>query len=381
MIDVKILRYKHTIRSIEDILSLKPKPRNIAFYGGSFNPFHIGHLSAVEAALAEYVDYVVICPHSHSPDKPALDKTIEFRTDLIALAIPMTHEPDRILIAAPTFIDGIQNMAFVDLAGMFAEHNITSFVLMGADAIGNKYPEFMRAFPHLISPRTGYSIAIDGILTGPYYVLQKTQEHFFKFAKQNLKDYFTSDTITPTAFVEQYSQESDYLIAAGEVCEELKRFDEAEACFLQVLTSWQGSNSVYELSNKIKDGIARGVTMEIPYVVRYAMFRLFKLSINYQDRHLAEEYLLDAAYKAEDPGILMGAGVYFLNKSEAEVDTALGYFESACKLDPVRIDECDKQFKKFLARKGTIYPYSSLAPLINYWDAVVRDVKGKLTSS
>lgn len=53
------------------ILSPTKEPVRLALYGGSFNPFHWGHLAIAEAAFEELkLDHLVFIPAARSPFKP-----------------------------------------------------------------------------------------------------------------------------------------------------------------------------------------------------------------------------------------------------------------------------------------------------------------------
>jgi hypothetical protein len=83
---------------------------------------------------------------------------------------------------------------------------------------------------------------------------------------------------------------------------------------------------------------------------------------------------VNAAYNASDVHILITAGKYFLQKPNAEVETALAYFERACDIEHAKIDECDQYFRNFLREKEWMYPQSSLAPYIKHWEKFARKI-------
>ena len=55
------------LTNINDLINLQAK--KIAFFAGSFDPMHNGHLQVIKSILEKHVDHVVICPHSHNPQK------------------------------------------------------------------------------------------------------------------------------------------------------------------------------------------------------------------------------------------------------------------------------------------------------------------------
>lgn len=62
----------------------------IAYYFGSFNPIHNGHLRVIEKALDDNnIDRVIIVPAMHNPHKKDAPIDIEERASLIKLALLM----------------------------------------------------------------------------------------------------------------------------------------------------------------------------------------------------------------------------------------------------------------------------------------------------
>lgn len=69
---------------MDHVTTFKPK---VGFYAGSFNPFHIGHLSIVDQAKKVYDKVVILI--AQNPDKPTLtDEEIEKRKKQIFSACP-----------------------------------------------------------------------------------------------------------------------------------------------------------------------------------------------------------------------------------------------------------------------------------------------------
>ena len=119
---------KYLVRSLDDILM--SEPRNVAFYGGTFDPVHLAHTGTMKGALVNHADLIVVCPHSHNPNKaPTL---IHDRITMLAIAL---DSPQQYRIAHPDFLDGIQNEAFVKLAMNLQDRKIKPWILCGADAV------------------------------------------------------------------------------------------------------------------------------------------------------------------------------------------------------------------------------------------------------
>jgi len=164
---------KYTRHGFDEIASLGPG--KVAFYGGSFDPPHLGHSSLIEAALRKHVDYVVISVHSWNPAKQGTLTDLKIRLMLVAAAMDSMYYADRIFLVDPNFLNGMQNEAFAQLARDLAGKGLQVSVLIGADAVRDSYPVFMRAMDHILGPRNGgYGKARD-ILTGPVHAIAQKE--------------------------------------------------------------------------------------------------------------------------------------------------------------------------------------------------------------
>lgn len=188
---------QYFIKNIDQLIELAPA--DIAFYGGSFFPPHSGHFAVAESALQEYVDYVVLCPHCHNPEKGQGAMLVAFNStlELVALNIDASEFSHRLFVrSGPPDSNGIQNEKFVLLEKTLKENRINTFVLCGADAIKQDYcghcsekiRKEIRHIPHIIAPRGSRKIHGE-VLLKPYRMLQRTDERLQYLLWKNVMGY------------------------------------------------------------------------------------------------------------------------------------------------------------------------------------------------
>lgn len=360
----------HSVCSLEELLSYEPKI--IGFYGGTFNYPHSGCLSIADAALSEFCDLVVFCPHPFDPEKSSTMAYMEAIHDLIDLGIDECAGKDNLFVSTPDFILGIQNNAFLKLVSDLKSAGVSSCVIIGADSITDKYPKYMRELCHLIAPRKGHKIDVDHILKGKYYVLTSVETHHLRHYKKNLVDHFRSESIDPKEMMKIHEENLSMLWLIAIACREAGKTKYAKKCLERILELENGSKLVSDVSEKLKNSNNLGETASIPDTVRYALFGLFLIASEERNYKLADECILDATYEATQPDILISAGHYYLHKSSAEVETALAYFIRACDIDPTNIQICDKDIRSFLENNRSSYAKCLLEPWINAWNNYIE---------
>lgn len=360
----------HSVGSLEELLSCKPKI--IGFYGGTFNPPHSRYLSVADAALSEFCDLVVFCPHPFNSEKSSTMAYMGEIHDLINLGIDECAGKDHIFISTPDFILGIQNNAFLKLVSDLKSAGVSSGVITGADSITDKYPECMRELCHLIAPRKGHKIDVDHILKGKYHVLTSVETHYLRHYKKNLADHFRSESIDPKEMIKTHNENLSMLWLIAIACKEARKIQHAKKCFERILELENGSKLASNFSEKLRNSDNHSEIVSIPDTVRYALFGLFLIALEENNYKLADECILDAAYEATQPDILISAGHYYLHKSNAEVETALSYFITACDIDPTNIQVCDNDFRSFLENNCSSYPTRLLEPWINAWSNYIE---------
>ncbi len=140
-----------TIKNRNDIENLAPC--RIGFIGGSFNPIHNGHIALIEHALDVFFDYVIICPHSHNPNKKDILIPIEHRIRMISITAGVSRYSDKILIADPSFINGTHYEHFVDICLYLNSLDIYTGIICGSDSLMRPYFPGLLQFDHFIGTR------------------------------------------------------------------------------------------------------------------------------------------------------------------------------------------------------------------------------------
>ena len=131
-------------------------PCKIGFLGGSFNPVHDGHIAIAEYALENFVDYIVLCPHSLHPDKKEILAPIEHRLNMILILKDISQHSNRIHIFHPSFIEGTHGSEFTSLCQQLREKDISSSIICGADCFSRPYYPDLTKLDHYIGIRGLY---------------------------------------------------------------------------------------------------------------------------------------------------------------------------------------------------------------------------------
>lgn len=140
--------------------------RRIAFFGGSFDPPHLGHLAVARAATTALgLDTVLFAPVGSQPLKP-LGSTADFahRLAMTRLAIAGEAAFDLSLADAPKAA-GAPNYTIETLLGLRAElaAGDSLYCLMGADSFGlfrqwHRAAEIPFVAPLIVASRPGESL-------------------------------------------------------------------------------------------------------------------------------------------------------------------------------------------------------------------------------
>lgn len=143
--------------------------RRVAFFGGSFDPPHLGHLAVARAAQAGLgLDTVLFAPVGAQPLKPAgAVASYEDRVAMVRLAL--SGEPDfELSLADAPKAHAAPNYTLETLLSLRAEFapNGTLFCLMGADAFAglkswHRAAEIPFAAPLIVASRPG--LPLDGL--------------------------------------------------------------------------------------------------------------------------------------------------------------------------------------------------------------------------
>ncbi|MBX3288810.1 MAG: nicotinate-nucleotide adenylyltransferase [Acidobacteria bacterium] len=138
--------------------------RRIAFFGGTFDPVHIGHLTIAERLLEMFgLDEFVFIPAFHAPHKPDRPPTSAFhRYAMLCLA---TADNERIMVSPIEVEKGEKRYTIDTLAELrerFPDDEI--FFVMGADSwtdirTWREWEKVLTSSNHIVVSRPGYELS------------------------------------------------------------------------------------------------------------------------------------------------------------------------------------------------------------------------------
>lgn len=137
--------------------------KRIAYYGGTFDPVHLGHLT-VARTLADVfgLDEFVFLPAFHAPHKPDSRPTSGYhRFAMLCLA---TEDEPRIRVSDMELATGEKRYTIDTLAELKERHpGDTLFFVMGADSWADiltwrRWEDVLLATNHIVVNRPGYAI-------------------------------------------------------------------------------------------------------------------------------------------------------------------------------------------------------------------------------
>lgn len=137
--------------------------RKIAFYGGTFDPVHGGHLAVAKALSSLFsLDEFVFIPAFHAPHKPDSKPTNAYhRYAMLCLAV--AAEPD-IRISLMEIETETKRYTIDTLSEIRAEHpSDRTFFVMGADSwtdicTWKEWEQVLLGSNHIVVSRPGYEI-------------------------------------------------------------------------------------------------------------------------------------------------------------------------------------------------------------------------------
>jgi nicotinate-nucleotide adenylyltransferase len=144
------------------------RKKRVAFYGGSFDPVHRGHLVIAERLLETFqLDQFVFIPAFHAPHKPDRKPTSAIHRYAM-LALATNHEP-RMLVSTME-IDLPAKPYTIETLGRIKEqlsdHEI--FFVMGADSwqdirTWRQWEEVLLSANHIVITRPGFPVGFDHV--------------------------------------------------------------------------------------------------------------------------------------------------------------------------------------------------------------------------
>ena len=142
--------------------------KRIAFYGGTFDPVHCGHIAVAKNLLSLFdLDCFVFLPAFHAPHKPDRPPTSAYHR-FAMLALATQHEP---LISVSTLeLDHRQKRYTVEtlpeLMSLHPDGEI--FFVMGADSwvdikTWREWEKVLMMTNHIVVTRPGYELTVDHV--------------------------------------------------------------------------------------------------------------------------------------------------------------------------------------------------------------------------
>ncbi len=142
--------------------------KRIAFFGGTFDPVHIGHLTIAERMLEVFgLDEFVFIPAFHAPHKPDRPPTSAFhRFAMLCLA---TSDNERIMVS-PIEVEKGEKRYTIDtlaeLRELYPDDEI--FFVMGADSwmdirTWREWEKVLTSSNHIVVSRPGYELSVDHV--------------------------------------------------------------------------------------------------------------------------------------------------------------------------------------------------------------------------
>jgi nicotinate-nucleotide adenylyltransferase len=142
--------------------------KRIAFYGGSFDPVHRGHLAIAHALIERFeLDEFVFVPAFHAPHKMRKRPTSAY--DRFAMLCLVTNDTDRIVVSKMEIEAPERPYTFETLTTLNQRLTDTRiFFVMGADswmdiATWRRWEEVLKLTDHIVITRPGIEIGFDHV--------------------------------------------------------------------------------------------------------------------------------------------------------------------------------------------------------------------------
>ncbi|MEO7539664.1 MAG: nicotinate-nucleotide adenylyltransferase [Pyrinomonadaceae bacterium] len=144
-------------------MTTSPPRKRIAFYGGSFDPIHLGHFAVAKALLGQFgLDEFVFIPASHAPHK--LRKAPTSTYDRYAMLCLATHNESNIRVSRMEIEMPDRPYSVETLSRLNEElSNVEIFFVMGADSwtditTWREWEKVLSLSNHIVVSRPGYQI-------------------------------------------------------------------------------------------------------------------------------------------------------------------------------------------------------------------------------
>lgn len=144
------------------------KRSKIAFYGGTFDPVHCGHIAVARSLVDMFsFDVFLFLPAFHAPHKPGTPPASAYhRFAMLTLA---TRDEPRIGVSTIELDHAAKRYSFDTMSEINGRHpDSTNFFVMGADSwqdirTWHRWEELLLMTNHVVVTRPGYEIAFDHV--------------------------------------------------------------------------------------------------------------------------------------------------------------------------------------------------------------------------
>ncbi len=142
--------------------------RRIAYFGGTFDPVHTGHLSVARSVTKQFdIDLFYFLPAFHAPHKPNRIPTSAFHR--FAMLVLATEPYDRIGVSTVELEKSEKRFTIQTLPELYRIHpDCELFFVMGADSWADirtwrDWEEVLVMSNHIVATRPGYPISFDHV--------------------------------------------------------------------------------------------------------------------------------------------------------------------------------------------------------------------------
>lgn len=144
------------------------QPKRIAFYGGTFDPVHCGHITVARRLLESFsLDQFVFLPAFHAPHKPERTPTSAYHR--FAMLVLATQDEPRISVSTLELSHAEKRYTVETLPEIIAQRpDAEIFFVMGADSWSDirtwrEWEKVLLMTNHIVVTRPGYEIAFDHV--------------------------------------------------------------------------------------------------------------------------------------------------------------------------------------------------------------------------
>lgn len=175
--------------------------KRIAYFGGTFDPVHNGHLTIARAVIQQFdLDKFFMMPAFHAPHKPERPPTSAYhRYAMLSLAV---QNDSQILISALELEKGERRYTIDTLPELQIRHSDDQvFFVMGADSWADirtwrDWEKVLLCSDHIVVTRPGYEIELDHVTDAVRdRVVDLRTERFVATADPRTKRIYITDAV------------------------------------------------------------------------------------------------------------------------------------------------------------------------------------------